>query len=128
MVQVFESHTSPETSKKYIDLIYSLANLLLKFGSIGNCEEMVRYILSYLMVGGLFDVETLHSRENEPQTHENSDSCKFLTAAQTNKKHLLKTKSTCAFPYVVRVAMSSRFFTLLSEVISTSPSLQLPER
>jgi len=118
--QVLIGNRSPEMTKKYIGLIYSLASHVLKVGSIETREKILRSVLSFLMVGGLFDTRKIVLGGSKSKKKKTSHDCEFLAAAHSIQKHLQKGEASSAFPYVVRAAMSSRFFTLLSDATSAT--------
>jgi len=66
-----------------------------------------------LMVGGFFDLTKLQREEQreDKMNDDTSDEYKFLAVAGVIQNQLLKEgEAAPAFPYIVRVSMSSRFF------------------
>jgi len=122
---ILTRNSSPETTKKYIGLLFSLANHVFRLKSTKPRDTMFRSVLSFLMVGGFFDLTKLSPREDQMDDEENV----FLGVAGVIQKQLLtKGDTRPAFPYVVRVSMSSRFFSLLSEAIAATPAQHLMDR
>lgn len=129
--QILTRNSSPETTKKYIGLMFSLANYVFRLESTERRETIFRSVLSLLMVGGFFDLTKLQREEQreDKMNDDTSDEYKFLAVAGEIQKQLLKEgEADPAFPYIVRVSMSSRFFSLLSEAISATPAQHLMDR
>jgi len=122
--QVLKGNCSPVTIRGYIDLMYSLAHGVLRVGSVQIREKIFRSILSFLMVGGFFDLKKLRQKVKKRKPKGTSSNLEILTTAYAVQTQSLEGGASLIFPHTVRVAMSSRFFSLMLESVS-SPNLKI---
>ena len=102
-VKCFKSdEPSFSDANKYIDMLYSFAKRMHK---VSGAEALSKKILSFFLVGAFFDL-------SEYQCSTDSQDNSLFEVA-----NMVQT-SLSMFPYEIRITLSSRFFSLLSECCS----------
>jgi hypothetical protein len=100
---------------KFVDLIFNFTKRVCHIGNDDHRQHFFRRTSLILTIGAFFDLNGFVSKSNKKDV----DSEGFQSVAQSIHKDLKRNTTLISVPNRVRVKMSSRFFSLLSDYITT---------
>ena len=116
--EMFEKLTCEDgisDATKFVDLIFNFTKQVARVGNDDNRQYFFRRASLILATGAFFDLEGFKSKSKKDKAN---DEC-AKSIAQSIYKELKQKKAFISIPHSVRVMMSSRFFSLLSDYIAT---------
>ncbi len=114
--QIVTKASKPEDfheAVKFIDLLFNFAKFTFRSGNDDLRQLYFRHIAQMFMIGAFCSLETFKSDVGS-QSHQDN-----TVAAQHLYKEMKERKSGFVFSYDLRVILSSRFFSLISDFMLT---------
>jgi len=114
LFQKFNGEAKVQDAIKLVDLIFSFTKQVMRVGDDSQCQFFFRRSSFTLMICAFFNLASMNINLSKKESNED-----ILSVAKSIHGHLQSGKSFLLVPYKVRVIMSSRFFSLLSDYVGT---------